>query len=156
MHAIQQRPLPNFLILAPVAGVAFNQLKDGSIRVHINPHNAERFRLEVLRFADELGKYCIACVEQAKQLEQAKAVLPKTRIQQLEEELSRLKAEVAATPEPAGATVLQLPVPGMPITIPVAPAAIPFDEDRARAQTIVSGGFEPDTGDLPPPTGPTL
>ncbi len=143
---------PKIVTIASVGGVAFNMLKDGSVRAHVNPQNAETFKRELLRLCNEIDRYLIAEVEKAKAQEQTKYVLPRTRIQELEDELARLKAGEGLV----SIGQVQQPVPGMAMSIGVAPPAIPFNEDQARAQTIVRGGFEPDDGGLVRPTGPQL
>lgn len=81
------------LILQPAGGVAFNQLKDGSIRCYVSPHNGEMFRRNVLRLADEINQYLITHLESQKKVETVQHALPKSRIQVLEEEIARLKLE---------------------------------------------------------------
>lgn len=130
--------MQKFLTLAPVGGTTFNQLADGSIRVYVNPTNASRFRLAVLRLAEELNTYMIQQVELAKNEELIKREVPPSRIQQLEAELARLKAEPPATQTAdSGFPDVNALVFGAGNTAPVTP---PTEEEKAR--TIVSGGFE--------------
>lgn len=115
------------VILLPAGGVAFNQLKDGSIRCHINPQNAEPFRKNVLRLADEINRYLISHLESQKTVEVVQHVLPKSRIQVLEDEIARLKAQPIAIEDLGGLV------------------------EGPKPKTIIVGGFEPDDGELPRP-----
>lgn len=120
------------LILQPSGGVAFNQLKDGSIRCHINPQNADGFKRNVLRLAEEINKYLVEHFESQKAEELVKHEMPLTRIQILEAELARLKLEEPSFPDVGEMTF------GPSVKKPSPP-------------TFVSGGFEPDDGLLPRP-----
>jgi hypothetical protein len=139
---------PKILHLQAVGGSAFNMLKDGSVRAFINPNNAERFKHELLRAVGEIDKFLIGEAEAARAIETTRYVVPKTRMQELEEELARLKGSAVPVP-----LQLQPPAPST-FTIPVAIAG--FNEDEARAKTIIRGGFEPDDGQLVRPVGATL
>lgn len=145
-----------YFTMQPVGGAAFQMLKDGSVRVALTGAIAERFKLGLLRLAEEVHGYAVDELEKAKNLEVVGRVLPKTRIQQLEDELARLKAAEVVIPLHAQPSHLQPPIP-FPAGGMIPPPAIPnFDEDAARSQTITRGGFEPDDGQLVRPTGTQL
>lgn len=173
LSAAQITAQQKFIIISPVAGTTFNQLKDGSVRVYINPQNAARFKQEIMRFCGEIDRYLLAQAEAARAVEASKSVLPKTRMQELEEEIARLRNEAESNPKTreippafralppnamgtendqtlasalvASGVPLHQRTPASDVTNPAeCPPAIPnFDDDAARAKTIVSGGFEP-------------
>jgi hypothetical protein len=146
---------PKILSIAAVGGVSFNMLKDGSTRAYVNPQNAERFKTELLRVCNEIDKYLISEIEMAKAHEQERFVMPKSRVQELEEELARLRASEVVVP--VGQVYSRQQADRSYASAMVPPPAIPFNEDQARAHTIVRGGFEPDSDDgLIRPTGPQL
>lgn len=135
-----------FLTLAAVGGVTFNQLKDGSIRVFVNATNALRFKMEVLRLANELDRYMVDAAA-APVIEPANI----DRVRQLETELAALKnPQFPSVKEMTFPPVAVMPLAMTPPGVATAPIVPPTQEEINN--TIVSGGFEGgDDFDLGPP-----
>ena len=116
------------ITLIPPGGVQFSMLPHCHVRCHLNDQNADKLIAAFESSIQQIRNWKIGLVERAKAEELVKHQLPKTRIQLLEEELAALRASGQGN----------MPAPS-------------DDEAKARAQTIVSGGFEPDDGSLTPP-----